>query len=1001
MIPRSLFFPFAAGLIWGLSLARALAESLPDSSTFYLLPTLLLAAGAALLAALGARRSAPGLYGPLFLSLVYVLWPEVAPRVGWALLAGSLLLTASLHLQTRLDPRRFEWLVAGALALLTFGLYLRTLGPTVGRADTFEFQVVAPTLGVAHPTGYPLYVLSGKLFSLIPLGSVAWRVNLSSAVFGTGATVLLYGLVLRVSCLQSPKRSGVGYVSRVTWTRSTPLFAALAALAFGLSPVFWSQAVVAEVYALHNLFVALVLWLLVDLQTRKKTTLYVLLFMLGLSFTNHLTTALLLPAVALTLALARPRLSWQGWLTGGGLFLLGLSIYLYLYFRWPALHDGNWMSLDQFWRYVTGQQFGDALRLDAWRTDSTRYQILWRLLKEPFGWPGLILAAGGLAWLALKRWRLAFITGVTFGAYAFYTLGYYVPDVSVFVLPAHLILALWIGCGAVAVTSLGFRVSGSGFRVTNPGSLTTKYVLAVTLFSLLPLANLWTHLPQVDQSDQTEAYTWGERVLDLPIAPGAAILADSEKIAPLYYLQRVEGRRPDLDLLVLAGEALYRTELEARLAAGQTVYLARFLPGLEGIYHLRALGPLTQVSPRPLTEPPPLPHPLDLPFGGAIRLLGAGDLTPDPAGGTGLTLYWRADEAVADNYHVRLRLRDPQGRVWWGSEGRHPVNNYYPTLAWRPGEVVLDYHPIPPDPARPPGRYTVEVGLFRPFSDQALRPEGETFAWHPVLSADLPAAADPPAPTHPLRARFEGGVALLGATLPEAVAAGAPLQVSLVWHQPPPADAQLGLVWLDEGVVAARLAPIPWTRQRVTLAAPAPPGRHRLYLSLTGAAGEELAARCGWLAGPADGCVLATLQVESAASTALANLDGRLLLLEAEVGATTLRPGERLPVSLRWQALQAMDEDYTVSVQLLGPDGRLYGQVDAWPVQGTLPTSQWRPGQTVADPYRVPLRFGAPSGRYRVIVVVYLLGAQTRLPVVDEAGRPLGDHVPVGEFEVP
>jgi hypothetical protein len=242
---------------------------------------------------------------------------------------------------------------------------------------------------------------------------------------------------------------------------------------------------------------------------------------------------------------------------------------------------------------------------------------------------------------------------------------------------------------------------------------------------------------------------------------------------------------------------------------------------------------------------------------------------------------------------------------------------------------------------------------------------------------------------------------LLGVTLPESVAAGAPVQVGLVWYQAPPPDAQLGLVWLDEGIVAAKLTPIPWTRQRTTLEAPATPGRRRLYLSLTDAEGRELSARCGWLAGPGDGCVLATLQVESAASTALANLNGRMLLLEAEVGASTLRPGERLSVNLRWQALQAMDKDYTVSVQLLGPDGRLYGQVDAWPVQGTLPTSQWRPGQTVTDPYVVPLRFDAPSGRYQVIVVVYLLGAPSRLPVVDETGRPLGDHVAIGGFEVP
>jgi hypothetical protein len=76
--------------------------------------------------------------------------------------------------------------------------------------------------------------------------------------------------------------------------------------------------------------------------------------------------------------------------------------------------------------------------------------------------------------------------------------------------------------------------------------------------------------------------TWGEGVLALPLAENAAILADSEKIAPLYYLQQAEGVRSDLEIMVLPDEAAYRAELDARLTAGQTVYLARFLPGWKG-----------------------------------------------------------------------------------------------------------------------------------------------------------------------------------------------------------------------------------------------------------------------------------------------------------------------------------------------------------------------------------------------------------------------------------
>ena len=87
-------------------------------------------------------------------------------------------------------------------------------------------------------------------------------------------------------------------------------------------------------------------------------------------------------------------------------------------------------------------------------------------------------------------------------------------------------------------------------------------------------------------------------------------------------------------------------------------------------------------------------------------------------------------------------------------------------------------------------------------------------------------------------------------------------------------------------------------------------------------------------------------------------------------------------------------------MQFVGPDGALYGQTDAWPVQGTLPTSQWSPGQSISDPYDVPLRADAPPGRYQVGVVVYLLETNTRLPLLDDAGQVVGNMAVVGEFNI-
>lgn len=973
----SVSLPITAGGVWGLGLARALAESFPNSPTFALGPTLLVALVTAWCSWQWTKhetRNTKQSVVPLFLVGVYVFWPEVAPTVGWTLLSGSLLLSAGLS-------------TAGApvlLAFITLALYLRTLGPSVGQADTFEFQVVAPTLGVAHPTGYPLYILCAKLFSLLPVGGVAWRVNLTSAVFATAAVLMVYQLVR----VMSARVGGQG--DREAARRAA---AGAAALALAFSHVFWSQAVVAEVYTLHNLFVALILWSLVTSHS-SRFTFYVLFFTLGLSFSNHLTTALLLPAVGLALLLARPRVSLKSWLVAAGLFALGLSFYLYIYVRWPALHDGVWMSPGEFWRYVTGQQFGGALRLEAWRTDPTRYAIVGRLLREPFGWPGLALSVVGLAWLMLKRWRVALVTGVTFLAFAWYALSYYVPDVAVFLLPAHLVLAVWLGVGATFV----LEIAETARKTTRLNSL-----VSISLLYLLPLSLIWTNLPRVDQSGERQAHVWGDAVLNLPIAPGAAILADSARIAPLYYLQRIEGRRPDLDLLVLADEAAYRAELEARLAAGQTVYLARFLPGLEGRYHLRSLGPLTEVGAAALNSPPPLDYVSDVHFG-SIQWLGWSGPTRGPEGGLGFTLYWSARQPVAEVYHVRLRLVDATGQVWWQETGGHAANNYYPTPAWRPGEVVADYHEIPPlltDPTLDVAGLAVQVGWFRPFSAEGLIADtGEAWVTLTRLGEVQALWKHNPAPARLVRARWDWR--LLGVTLPGIASAGAPVELTLHWDATRATAAhRLELTWVDG---AGNRTPVrvleQWGRSRWSIQAPARGGDFKLWLQVIGVADQTLPARCGWLARPSDGCVLATLKVAEAGSAALANLDGKLLLLQADVGLSALRPGQSAPVTLRWQGLQPMDADYTVSVQLVGPDGQLYGQVDAWPVQGTLPTSQWSPGQTISDPYIVPLSPDAPPGQYRVGVAVYLLATQTRLPVRDATGQVVGDMVWVGELTV-
>jgi hypothetical protein len=1002
----------AAGAAWGLGFARLLAEA-GFRSAFYT-SALAVAATAGSCAALAlvlwwlsfrdssrtfaAIRQAWTSFLPLALPTLYALGVFSSPLAGAALVVGGAVLVPLVAWGDQ--PR---WLLPVLLGSTSLFLYVVTLLPGIGEADTLEFQVVAAKLGVAHPTGYPLYILLGKLFTFLPVRTVAWRVNLSSAVFGAATVVTVYGVLRRLLVPWARRKiGGKGATSsELTGHESAygELVAFLAALALAFSATFWSQAIIAEVYTLHNLLVALLLGLLLGsvegpgrVDGTEVRRWYAICFLIGLSLTNHLTTALLIPAAALTLVLERPRWKPANWLIAGGLFLLGISVYLFIPLRWPALNDGQRMTVGAFVKYITGGQFHGALRLDGWQ-DPTRWQIVGRLLLRPFGWPGLALASVGVAHLALRRRRVLLLTAVTFFAFFLYGLDYYVADIAVFLLPAHLILAIWMGIGVDAIAGLLKAKAPTLSRIWGP--------LVVVLFALVPLGGLWTSLPAVNRNGDPDSLAWGRYALSQGLKPGGAVLADPKRFAPLYYLQQVEGVRTDLDVVLLGTEELYQAELRRRLAEGQPVYLARYLPDLGGL-HLRSIGPLAEVADAASrmassSESAAL-------FGETVKLLGA-EVEADPFGRPvrHVTLHWRAERAVEGDYVVRLRLVDSDGEERWATEGARPVNGLHPTNAWRPGVPISDYHKVEIPTWLPPGDYSIQVGLFSPFGTDGLPVGTDPRYWLPLNTVEVgPRSVSSPLPGS-TKVAFEGGTWLTGSDVAEQAAAGAPFTVELGWRNVTE-DVRVQLSWIDvgsgrgDGAGTGSLSfPLAsgMVRSRHVVTAPLESGRYHLLVGLM-----DNSARCTWLAPATSGCAIAAVDIKPA-QAGLANFGDRVLLTDAKLGKSKAVPGEHVPVALRWRGLRKMAEDYTVFVHLVGPDGRLHGQMDRWPVQGSYPTSEWKPGRGVMDDYAIRVEADAPPGRYRVEVGLYRLETMERLRVLNEMGEPVADSFMAGTFSVP
>ena len=434
-------------------------------------------------------------------------------------------------------------MLGAAVAVFVGVLYLGTLAPTVlpyGVPDTLDspmLQTEVSVLGIGHPTGYPTYMMLTHLFTYLPLGDSAYRVNLASAVYGVAAVLLVYLAGLRLA------RRAVA--------------AAAGALAFGLSGAFWSQAVIAEVYSLEALLVGLVIFVLLVWRDRRVGR-YLLLsaFLVGLSLTHHLTSVLLVPgALAFIFLTDRRVFSRTGlMLKAVGLFLLGLLPLLYLPIRALMHAPLNEADPSTPWRFlllVTGGSFlaessekgrqcnPSSLALaDA----STKLGLFGDHLLGQFSFALMVVGALAAVYLLFTDRAAAILLGVLFfgclgQAGVYLQLG--IEDFYVFLIPVFLVFGLCISLGLGALLRI---VEGLAISSSARGAL----VVALSVLMLfVPLLGVREAYVEHDRSEDYAARRTIEAVAS-KVEKGATVLHHR---SPLWYMALVEGSRHDLTLI--------------------------------------------------------------------------------------------------------------------------------------------------------------------------------------------------------------------------------------------------------------------------------------------------------------------------------------------------------------------------------------------------------------------------------------------------------------------
>jgi hypothetical protein len=420
--------------------------------------------------------------------------------------------------------------------LFIFLVYLFSLCPTLYLIDSGELATVSYTLGVAHPTGYPLYTLISYFFSRLP-GSPIFNLNLLSALFSAAAAALFLSGRLMEKNNAPAKLSDLPALA-------IPVFL------FAFAPTIWRISVTNEVYPLTVLFCCLILFL--AFRLRSDRDLYLLAYVLGLAFTNHMIVfSLALPVIVYVIVIHRPAFIKVAF--SSGFFLLGLTMYFYLLGRTAGGAEiawGNTSDLQRLFWHITGKQYRVWMFSSNFSEMSRNLVaglgILARNLLYVFIAPVLI---GFYALYKKNRGKIILFLAIIL-LNVLYTINYSIPDIESYYIPGWVALAFLAGYGLMT------------FRKY------LKWYVCLPVLLAIPFINY--------RACTLRGNTFGRdygRVHIEQLPPRAILISTYWDVySPVIYLRKVEGFRKDL--VVIDKELLRRT--------WYVKYLRREYPDLMG-----------------------------------------------------------------------------------------------------------------------------------------------------------------------------------------------------------------------------------------------------------------------------------------------------------------------------------------------------------------------------------------------------------------------------------
>lgn len=412
-----------------------------------------------------------------------------------------------------------------SLFVFSITLYCKTLLPDVDFWDTGEFQTIAYTFNIAHPTGYPTYIVLGKIFlTIFPFGNVAWRMNLLSAIY-TSFGIAIIGILIRKI------------------TKSFFLSLSLGVL-LAVCPILWNVSVVADPHSLHFLFSSIFLSLTYKILVEKKIHLLpILYFITGLSLGNHMLSIFFLPSLLMTtiFVIKKGMLFLVG--KSFALFFLGVSIYYVLFFissaKLPLTINYNIHTFNDLRRLVLGQDFSGLM--GTWARDGFEKTLLFYLNLVSTSLPYLffIFPPVGLFLQFKQNIKFAISTLLLFAGTLLFSLRYQNAAIERYFIIPQIIYVIWIAY------FFSFMRKGADNKFGNQklNKIFTIIYSAIILFCSIIL--LVQNYKDIDQSHNYRAKEWSTQVLQ-NLEPNSVIFSWWSYSTPLWYQQKVIKQREDI-----------------------------------------------------------------------------------------------------------------------------------------------------------------------------------------------------------------------------------------------------------------------------------------------------------------------------------------------------------------------------------------------------------------------------------------------------------------------